>query len=146
MDIVDRFLSYVNYNGDMRDGMLTVCHNWTAAGHGGKMGYAQLNCDGTLRYAHRLAWEIYIGEIPDGLSVHHMCQNPICVNPHHLMLVTKGGHSNQHSIIRGTCVHGHPYATTPYRVDGNGYRRCIACDLEHKKRFKEKADAKENKS
>lgn len=38
--------------------------------------------------AHRAAWMIHNGAIPDGMMVDHMCHNGVCVNPAHLRLVT----------------------------------------------------------
>lgn len=40
--------------------------------------------------AHRYAYELLIGSIPDNLTLDHLCHETLCVNPAHMELVTYG--------------------------------------------------------
>lgn len=60
----------------------TGCWLWT--GYVDRKGYGQFRLPGRAVWAHRFAYEAMIGELPDGMTVGHMCCCPSCVNPDHL--------------------------------------------------------------
>ena len=74
----DRFSSKVGKSGD--------CWNWT--GTMSENGYGTYWADGKNHRAHRYAYEMANGPIPDGLYIDHVCHNTACVNPAHLRLAT----------------------------------------------------------
>lgn len=41
-----------------------------------------------LKFAHRVAYEFYVGKVPAGLELDHLCRNTLCINPKHLEPVT----------------------------------------------------------
>jgi hypothetical protein len=61
------------------------CWGWTGHTH---KGYGQLTIRGKTVRAHRLSYELWVGEVPAYMTVHHKCANRLCCNPEHLELAT----------------------------------------------------------
>lgn len=87
----DRFWEKVDKAGPVMPGMDTPCWVWTGAIGGGDYGYFMVVSpyEGHAQRAHRVAYELLVGPIPDGLVLDHLCFNTRCVNPTHLEPVTQ---------------------------------------------------------
>lgn len=52
-------------------------------------GYGRVSYNGKWCAAHRVSYETFVGPIPAGLDLDHLCRNRACINPAHLEPVTE---------------------------------------------------------
>lgn len=139
-EIVTRFWSRVDKTSS--------CWNWL-----GRLsdGYGRFWINREPFRAHRVAYLLEIGEIPEGLQLDHLCRNRSCVNPAHLEVV-----DSRTNALRGIgpaaqnarkthCAHGHPLSGTNLRVHravsrGIAYqaRVCRNCRIDRQRRSRRK--------
>jgi hypothetical protein len=111
------------------------CWEWTAGLN--ERGYGQFRIGPVKRKAHRVAYELLVSSIPDGLELDHLCRVRSCVNPDHLEPVTRA-ENNRRSFAtiqaaaairaRTHCVNGHPFDAANTAITKAGHRRCRACE------------------
>lgn len=97
---------------------------WLWPGATGDRGHGVLGAGGRgegLLRAHRLAFEMFVGPIPDGLHVCHHCDEPRCCNPAHLFLGTDADNMRDMALKGRGCKspNGYPFGAKP---DGNRWR------------------------
>lgn len=112
-----------------------ACWEWTDACD--KDGYGKFRLGAKNKRAHRVAWEMMRGDIPDDpttgkpLVLDHECRNRSCVNPWHLDPVTNGVNVRRGNALSDeTCRRGHPRTAENTGKPRNGRRYCKDCKAE----------------
>jgi hypothetical protein len=94
-------------------------------------GYGAFQHNGQMLGAHRIAYELLVGPIPEGMVIDHVkargCTNRHCVAPDHLEAVTGAENTLRGGAAQRThCPKGHPYSGENLLLDGK-YRKCRTC-------------------
>lgn len=108
------------------------CWEWQA-GLYNATGYGQFWLNGKGELAHRIAYTLINGLIPEGLAIDHLCRNRRCCNPAHLEAVT-----DKTNILRGVspsannhrkthCRKGHAFSPSNTIINAQNRRLCKTC-------------------
>lgn len=139
--VADRLWSKVRIDGD--------CWMWTA---GKSNGYGRIRVSGVTFYTHIFVYEDMVAEVPDGLTLDHLCHDPAtcaggvecphraCLNPYHLdpcpssvnVLRAKG---NLGPKPKEFCIRGHRIVTSK-----RGNRSCPTCTRDANRRWRAQRD------
>jgi hypothetical protein len=126
MTPTERFMAKVSARPD-------GCWQWMGAtdryGYGLSLFYGRRE---RKHMAHRVAYEQFVGPIPEGLVIDHLCRNKGCVNPDHLEPVTigenvlRGETIPARNLLKTHCHRGHEFTpeSTYYRPDKPHVRNC----------------------
>lgn len=115
------------------------CWVWTGAVN--FEGYARLRVRGhKSKWAiHRASYEVFVGPIPEGLTIDHLCRNPSCINPEHLepvpmvVNIKRGFGIGMLNAMRTACCRGHEFVPGSYnmaKTRTSEFRRCLVCRRE----------------
>jgi len=121
------FLHLHDWWKDVDAGQPDQCWPWMKST--GSHGYGQTWDGITVRLAHRVAWVLHHGrQIPDDMTIDHICRNRTCVNVDHLRLLTNVENAKDNGMARRTqCPSGHAYDDANTYVNRMGHRQCRAC-------------------
>jgi hypothetical protein len=114
---------------------------WLWDGRHDKDGYAQTSVGKKTKPAHRVVYEEFVGPIPEGKELDHICRQRGCVNPRHVEPVTTLVNQQRSPLTssgRTDCIHGHGVL---YRYP-SGRRVCRTCQREGWKSRHKKISAK----
>lgn len=123
-----RFLTQTDRSGE--------CWLWTgyvAPATLRQHGYPHTKIGGNRQAVHRVAYQLFVGRIPDGMNVNHVCDNHLCVKPEHLWLGTQ--RENVHDAMlkgrlrggqhpKSECQRGH-YRTPENLTKRGQCRECV---------------------
>lgn len=107
------------------------CWEWIGAKY--PLGYGAFSLNGRPVGAHRYSYQRFVGEIPVGLQIDHLCRNPACCNPSHLEAVTqrenlaRGEGIGAKYARRTHCREGHSLSGENLIIRSDGSRVCRTC-------------------
>jgi ferredoxin-like protein FixX len=110
---------------DRVEGDTSGCWIWTGSSTGT---YGVIKVDGKQVYVHRLAYELLVGPIPEGMTIDHLCLVELCCNPTHMEVVTRAENQRRAKALVVACPAGHLYDEANTYITSTGARECRTCN------------------
>lgn len=107
------------------------CWRWQA--HIAPNGYGTFRHEGT-KWAHRVAYLLLRGPIPEGHDLRHTCLVKDCVNPSHLLPVPEDAARRTVFTMAELCDRNHPGSESRWMTRSDGRRQCRECNRAQAKR------------
>lgn len=113
-------------------------------------GYGRISWNGRAWLTHRVSYTLFVGTIPAGLEIDHLCKNKACCNPAHLEAVTRGEnirrgtqwhHLAEKERAKTVCPAGHSYDSENTYFSPSGCRQCRICKRAAGHRYAERSRA-----
>lgn len=125
MPIMERIFNSIDFSS------VNDCWEWNMAQN--NKGYGSIRWNHQTKVAHRAVYELLVGDIPEGLTLDHLCLNKKCVNPNHLEPVANrenNARGNSRSAVNARkthCLNGHEYNKLNTYINRSGGRWCKTC-------------------
>lgn len=140
----ERLRAVTDRNGPIPEYAPELGPCWLFTARRNRKGYGLMWHSGLRRgvVAHRISYELYVGTIPDGLQLDHLCRVRHCVNPNHLEPVTPSVNTLRGNLAAVTraraearthCANGHEL-TTENTNTARGWRECRSCQRDRRAR------------
>lgn len=103
-------------------------------------GYGSFGIGGKTRSAHVVSYELFVGPVPKGLQIDHLCRIRACVNPACLEPVTqrenilRGMGPSAQNAVKTHCKRGHAFTPENTDIVPRG-RECKQCHREYEQRM-----------
>lgn len=131
---------------------------WVWQGKRNPAGYGKIKIGPNRKegYAHRVSYALHREEIPEGLTIDHLCGNKSCINPRHLEAVPRGENARRGQVgldrsnrkkptrkvpLKESCKYGHLFSESNTRFYKNRFgqvaRHCRECSKLNMRRYRQ---------
>lgn len=120
--------------------VLSVDDCWIWIGYRNRDGYGIFRLNGFSMLSHKVAYQAFVGAVPSGLELDHLCRVRACANPSHLETVTHLENTRRgecgYRKLWTHCIHGHQFTEANTYITPDGKRACRECRVRAQAEFR----------